>query len=59
MTRPELVAANQVTDRGPTVAHFMPDSEFARWMEGGDKSVLTDDYVPVDGMLAPLYLESR
>ena len=59
ITLPELVAANRVTDRGPTVAHFMPDSEFARWMEGGDKSVLTDDYVPVDGMLAPLYLESR
>ncbi len=59
ITRPELVAANRVTDRGPTVAHFMPDAEFARWMEGGDKSILTDDYVPVDGMLAPLYLESR
>ena len=57
--RSDLVHANRVTDRGATVTHFMPDAEFARWMESGDKSLLTDDFVPVDGMLAPLYLESR
>lgn len=59
IVRSDLVDANRVTDRGATVTHFMPDAEFARWMQSGDKTLLTDDFVPVDGMLAPLYLESR
>ncbi len=55
----QIANANRELGRGATVTHFMPDTEFARWMESGDKTVLTDDFVPVDGMLAPLYLESR
>ena len=37
----------------------MPEDELARWFDAGPKTILTDDFVPVDGMLAPLYLESR
>ncbi|MXY21073.1 MAG: hypothetical protein F4Y49_07025 [Dehalococcoidia bacterium] len=55
----ELASANRDLDRGAIVTHFMPDAEFARWLDGGRFSILTDDFVPVDGMLAPLYLESR
>ena len=55
----DIVAANRELDRDSVVTHFMPDAEFARWMDSGDSTVLTDDFVPVDGMLAPLYLESR
>ncbi len=59
ITPSNIADANRVLDRGAIVTRFMPEAEFARWMEDGDKSVLTDDFVPVDGMLAPLYLESR
>ena len=55
----QIASANRELDRGAIVTHFMPEAEFARWMDGGRFSILTDDFVPVDGMLAPLYLESR
>ncbi|MCE2458994.1 MAG: hypothetical protein J4G14_14465 [Dehalococcoidia bacterium] len=41
------------------VTQFMPEDTFASWFADEPKVVLTDDFVPVDGMLAPLYLESR
>lgn len=37
----------------------MPEGTFASWISDDRRVVLTDDFVPVDGMLAPLYLESR
>jgi hypothetical protein len=37
----------------------MPEAAFASWIADERKVVLTDDFVPVDGMLAPLYLQSR
>ena len=55
----DIVSANRELDRDNVVTHFMPETEFARWMNDGRITVLTDDFVPVDGMLAPLYLESR
>lgn len=55
----QIASANRELDRGGIVTHFMPEAEFARWMDDGRFSILTDDFVPVDGMLAPLYLESR
>ena len=45
--------------RGTPVTQFMPEEMFASWIVDERKVVLTDDFVPVDGMLAPLYLESR
>ena len=55
----DIASANREMNRGGIVTHFMPDAEFARWMDDSRFSILTDDFVPVDGMLAPLYLESR
>ena len=59
ITAARIADANRQLDRGAIVTRFMPEAEFARWMDGGRFSILTDDFVPVDGMLAPLYLESR
>ncbi len=41
------------------MTQFMSEEMFASWIVDERKVVLTDDFVPVDGMLAPLYLESR
>ena len=41
------------------MTQFMPEEMFTSWIVDERKVVLTDDFVPVDGMLAPLYLESR
>ena len=54
-----IAAANRAFGRGAPALRFMPPETFALWMDDGRKTVLTDDFAPVDGMLAPLYLESR
>ena len=55
----QVTSANRYEGRGTPVTQFMPKSEFASWIADERKVVLTDDFVPVDVMLAPLYLESR
>ena len=55
----EVYSANQVEGRGTAVTQFMPPEQLVRWLGDDRKVVITDDFVPVDGMLAPLYLESR
>ncbi len=55
----KVTSANLFEGRGTPVTQFMPDDMFAAWITDERKVVLTDDFVPVDGMLAPLYLESR
>lgn len=54
-----IAAANRAFGRGAPALRVMPPETFALWLEEGRKTLLTDDFVPVDGMLAPLYLESR
>ncbi|MDP6454889.1 MAG: fused MFS/spermidine synthase [SAR202 cluster bacterium] len=51
--------ANILEERFTVVTEFMPQSAFLEWQNFQDNALLTDDFVPVDGMLAPLYLESR
>ena len=41
------------------MTQIMEPSSLEEWLRSGDSVVLTDDFVPVDGMLAPLYLDSR
>jgi len=41
------------------VAQLMPGEAFQAWQASKGSIVLTDDYVPVENLLAPLYLESR
>ena len=50
--------ANRRAGREP-VLRFMPSAAFDQWMREKRAILLTDDYVPVDNLLAPLYLESR
>ena len=59
ITAVQVTSANLYEGRGPTVTQFMPEGTFASWIADERKVVLTDDFVPVDGMLAPLYLQSR
>lgn len=59
MDAERIAAANRRFGRGAPALQIMPPDTFNRWLKEGRKTVLTDDFVPVDGMLAPLYLESR
>ena len=59
ITAVEVTSANLRAGRGSPVTRFMPKDAFAAWIVDERKVVLTDDFVPVDGMLAPLYLQSR
>ena len=56
---PDMYSANLTAGRGATVARIMPDDTFDVWINDQKNILLTDDYVPVDNLLAPLYLESR
>ena len=53
-----LQEANLRSGRVP-VAQLMPEEAFQAWQASRGNIVLTDDYVPVENLLAPLYLESR
>ena len=60
LTSDALIAANTNARRGYPVTRIMPEDTLVAWLNNGKRNVLlTDDYVPVDNMLAPLYLESR
>jgi spermidine synthase len=39
------------------VTDILPEAELAAYLEGGQRITLTDDYAPVDQMLAPLFVE--
>ena len=51
------IAANRAGRASET--ELMPGTEFALWLKEDPGVILRDDYVPVDNMLAPLYLDSR
>ena len=51
----EIYSANQIEGRGQAVTEFMPPEQLVRWLGDDRKVIITDDFVPVDGMLAPLY----
>ena len=59
ITPVQVTSANLYEGRLTPVTQFMPEDTFASWIADERKVVLTDDFVPVDVMLAPLYLESR
>ena len=57
---PALVEAAKFEEGlGASIIQFMPPLAFAEWLDSQENVLLTDNFVPVDGMLAPLYLESR
>ena len=48
--------ANVRAGRGETVSNFMPADTFEVWLDSGNPILLTDDYAPVDNMLATVAL---
>jgi len=46
--------ANLRAGRGASVSNFMPPDTFEVWLDSGKDILLTDDYAPVDNMLAPV-----
>ena len=59
LTSRDLIAGNVRSGRGQTVTQMMPHGIFDSWIQSKHNIFLTDDYVPVDILLGPLYLESR
>ena len=59
LTSTALEEANVQAGRGQPITRFMPREEFQAWFESKDNILLTDDYAPVDNLIASLYLESR
>ena len=55
----ELARANEEAGRGTPVSRFMPRDVFERWYGREEPILLTDGFVPVDQLIAPLYLRSR
>lgn len=39
------------------VAHFTPAAELERWRNSGRRLLLTDDFAPVDNLVAPLFVD--
>jgi hypothetical protein len=50
---------NFLEGRPSIVSEFMSDTDFEAWQGSQENVVLTDNFVPVEGMLAPLYLDAR
>jgi spermidine synthase len=42
---------------GETITKIMPPDLMKSWLSSSDSVLLTDDYVPADNLLAPLFLE--
>ncbi len=55
----DLDRANRKSGRGTPVSRFMPQDIFDRWYRLENPILLTDGFVPVDQLIAPLYLRSR
>ena len=59
ITADALQQASAAAGRGDAVTQIMPPEDFAAWLDSGKGILLTDDFVPVDNLTLPLFLESR
>ncbi len=59
LTSADIHFASHAAGRGDPEAIFMPAREFRAWQDARPAVLLTDDFVPVDNLLLPIYLESR
>ena len=55
----DLREANAAVGWHEPISRFMPDELFYRWFNRQEPVMLTDGFVPVDQMLAPVFLKSR
>ncbi len=53
----EVAEANARAGRGRLALHVMPPGVFRDWIAAKENILLTDDFVPVDNLLAPLFVE--
>jgi hypothetical protein len=57
-----IIAARQPLDEvmttPPLSRSFVPNDELTDYMAGGKAILLTDDFVPVDNLLAPVFADS-
>lgn len=56
----DLNRLSQVRGQGPegrTVTKVMPQDLMQRWLEAANPPILTDDYAPVDNLIAPIFAE--
>ena len=54
------VRLSGVHGQGPTgnpVTHIMPGDLMHQWLDDAHAPVLTDDYAPVDNLIAPVFAE--
>jgi MFS family permease len=59
ITLNDLSEANEAVGWQEPITRFMPDDLYYRWFHRKDPAMLTDGFVPVDQMLAPVFLKSR
>ena len=59
LTAADIHFASHAAGRGDPEAVFMPAREFRVWQDARPAVLLTDDFVPVDNLLLPVYLDSR
>jgi tetratricopeptide (TPR) repeat protein len=52
----DLSDANTQAGRGSPISSIMPEDIFTSWFNTQENILLTDDYAPVDNLLAPLHL---
>ena len=52
-----VAEANARAGRGRLALHVMPPGAFRDWIAAKENILLTDDFVPVDNLLAPLFVE--
>jgi len=55
----DIAEATEQAGRSDPVSNFMPEDTFQAWLASGVNIVLTDDYAPVDNMLATVALEGQ
>jgi spermidine synthase len=49
---------DEAVSQSPLSTHFIPQAELAAYLEAGSPITLTDNYVPVDNLLAPVFADS-
>ncbi len=55
----DLYFASHKAQRGEPETNFMPQDRLSAWFDAKPRIALTDDFVPVDNLLIPVYLDSR
>ena len=55
----DIYFASHAAERGDPDLVLMPQDELQAWLAAKPNTLLTDDYVPVDNLLIPVYLDSR